>query len=36
MRIEASISLPEVTTTTGLGYWPAFWTLGSTFRGNYT
>lgn len=36
MRIEASISLPEVTAETGMGYWPAFWTLGATFRGNYT
>lgn len=36
MRIEASISLPDLTEETGLGYWPAFWTLGATFRGTYT
>ncbi|OLN86544.1 Beta-glucanase 3 [Colletotrichum chlorophyti] len=34
MRIQASISLPDVGTA-GVGYWPAFWALGSTFRGNY-
>lgn len=36
MRIGASISLPDLNTTNGVGYWPAFWTLGATFRGNYT
>ncbi|KAK1997690.1 beta-glucanase [Colletotrichum falcatum] len=34
MRIQASLSLPNVGTQ-GVGYWPAFWALGSTFRGNY-
>ncbi|KAF9878619.1 glycosyl hydrolase family 16 [Colletotrichum karsti] len=33
MRIEASLNLPNV--ANGVGYWPAFWTLGSPFRGNY-
>lgn len=33
MRIEASLSLPEL--DDGVGYWPAFWTLGSPYRGNY-
>ncbi len=36
MAVEASIQQPNVTTTNGLGYWPAFWMLGSAFRGVYT
>lgn len=35
LRIQGRLSLPEVTAN-GIGYWPAFWTLGSDFRGNYT
>jgi len=35
LAIEASIQQPNVTTTNGLGYWPAFWALGGPFRGNY-
>jgi beta-glucanase (GH16 family) len=35
MRIEASLQLPNVTGEAGLGYWPAFWTLGADYRGNY-
>jgi beta-glucanase (GH16 family) len=35
MAIEARIQQPNVDTTNGLGYWPAFWTLGAPFRGNY-
>lgn len=35
MAIEARIQQPDVNTTNGLGYWPAFWTLGAPFRGNY-
>ncbi|KAK1965462.1 beta-glucanase [Colletotrichum sublineola] len=35
MLIQASLSLPNMGTN-GLGYWPAFWALGSSFRGNYT
>jgi hypothetical protein len=34
MQISASIELPNV--ANGYGYWPAFWTIGSAFRGNYT
>lgn len=33
MRIEASIRMPDVTPSNGLGYWPSFWTLGGAFRG---
>src|SRR5215469_7489011 len=36
MAVEASIQQPNVTTSNGLGYWPAFWMLGSAFRGVYT
>ena len=36
LAVEASIEQPNVTTTNGLGYWPAFWMLGSAFRGVYT
>jgi hypothetical protein len=35
LAVEASIQQPNVTTTNGLGYWPAFWMLGAAFRGNY-
>ena len=35
MAVEARIKLPEVTPANGLGYWPAFWMLGSPYRGNY-
>lgn len=34
MRIQASLNLPSVGSN-GIGYWPAFWTLGSAYRGNY-
>lgn len=34
MRIQASLNLPNVGSN-GIGYWPAFWTLGSAYRGNY-
>jgi hypothetical protein len=36
MRIQASLSLPNLAPSASIGYWPAFWTLGATFRGNYT
>lgn len=36
MAVEASIQQPNVTTANGAGYWPAFWMLGSAFRGVYT
>ncbi|MFI7103178.1 glycoside hydrolase family 16 protein [Streptomyces sp. NPDC050161] len=35
LRIEASIRVPDVSGDRALGYWPAFWTLGADFRGNY-
>ncbi|GKT48756.1 uncharacterized protein ColSpa_08937 [Colletotrichum spaethianum] len=34
MRIQASFSLPDVGNK-AIGYWPAFWALGSALRGNY-
>jgi|GEM_PF-2067991 len=34
MAVEASLQQPDVNTTNGLGYWPAFWMLGAPFRGN--
>lgn len=36
LRIESRISMPAVTSTNGLGYWPAFWALGGDFRQNRT
>lgn len=35
LEVEASIQMPNVTGNAALGYWPAFWMLGSAFRGNY-
>ncbi|GAA1667823.1 hypothetical protein GCM10009745_07690 [Kribbella yunnanensis] len=35
LRIEARIQMPNVTGAGALGYWPAFWALGSPYRGNY-
>jgi beta-glucanase (GH16 family) len=35
MAIEGRIQLPNVTGAAAAGYWPAFWTLGAPFRGNY-
>ncbi|WP_069814299.1 glycoside hydrolase family 16 protein [Streptomyces sp. TP-A0874] len=35
LRIEASIQMPDVSGEEALGYWPAFWTLGAEYRGNY-
>ena len=35
LRIEASIRMPDVSGDRALGYWPAFWTLGADYRGNY-
>lgn len=36
MAVEASIQMPNVTGAAAQGYWPAFWMLGSGFRGNFT
>jgi beta-glucanase (GH16 family) len=33
MRIESRLALPDVTGEAALGYWPAFWALGSPYRG---
>jgi beta-glucanase (GH16 family) len=33
--VEAAIQQPNVTGPAAAGYWPAFWMLGSAFRGNY-
>lgn len=35
LRIEGRIQMPNVTGAQALGYWPAFWALGSPYRGNY-
>ena len=35
LKIEGRLQLPQVTGDAALGYWPAFWALGSPFRGNY-
>jgi beta-glucanase (GH16 family) len=35
LAVQASIQLPDVTGAAAEGYWPAFWMLGSAFRGNY-
>ncbi|MBM6403298.1 ricin-type beta-trefoil lectin domain protein, partial [Phycicoccus sp. CSK15P-2] len=35
LRIEGRIRMPNVTGAAAAGYWPAFWTLGSPYRGNY-
>ena len=32
VRMESMIQQPNVTTTNGLGYWPAFWMLGAPYR----
>ncbi|MGN9781772.1 glycoside hydrolase family 16 protein [Nonomuraea sp. ZG12] len=35
LRIEGRIQMPNVTGAAASGYWPAFWALGSPYRGNY-
>ncbi|MFJ5260306.1 glycoside hydrolase family 16 protein [Streptomyces sp. NPDC088387] len=35
LRVESRIQMPNVTGTAARGYWPAFWMLGTPFRGNY-
>lgn len=35
MRIQARILMPDVHGNEAVGYWPAFWTLGGAYRGNY-
>jgi beta-glucanase (GH16 family) len=36
LRIEGRIQMPNVTGAEAAGYWPAFWALGSPFRGVFT
>ena len=35
LAIESRIQMPNVTGDEALGYWPAFWALGSPYRGNW-
>lgn len=35
LAFEGRIQMPNVTGEAAMGYWPAFWTLGSPYRGNY-
>jgi Carbohydrate binding module (family 6)/Glycosyl hydrolases family 16 len=35
LRIEGRIRMPEVSGSAAAGYWPAFWALGSPYRGNH-
>lgn len=35
LRIESRIQMPNVTGAEALGYWPAFWALGTPYRGNW-
>jgi len=35
LAIEGRIQMPNVTGAAAAGYWPAFWALGSPYRGNY-
>jgi Glycosyl hydrolases family 16 len=35
LRIQSRIQMPDLTGDAALGYWPAFWALGSPYRGNY-
>jgi beta-glucanase (GH16 family) len=35
LRIEGRVQMPNVSGDKALGYWPAFWALGSPYRGNY-
>ncbi|WP_030156265.1 glycoside hydrolase family 16 protein [Glycomyces sp. NRRL B-16210] len=35
LRIEGRLQVPQVTGEAALGYWPAFWALGSPYAGNY-
>ncbi|HZR38656.1 MAG TPA: cellulose binding domain-containing protein [Ktedonobacteraceae bacterium] len=36
LEVTASLQQPNVSGQSALGYWPAFWMLGSAFRGVYT
>jgi hypothetical protein len=34
LRVEARLQMPDVTGAAAAGYWPAFWMLGTPYRGN--
>ena len=34
LRVEARLQMPNVTGAAARGYWPAFWMLGTPYRGN--
>jgi Carbohydrate binding module (family 6)/F5/8 type C domain/Glycosyl hydrolases family 16 len=34
LRVEARLQMPNVTAAAAAGYWPAFWMLGTPYRGN--
>ncbi|WP_025274357.1 SGNH hydrolase domain-containing protein [Haloglycomyces albus] len=36
VRLEASLRLPDVDESDGLGYWSAFWAMGADLRDGYT
>jgi len=36
VRFESRLRLPDVSGAAAQGIWPAFWSLGAAFRGNYT
>ena len=36
MRVQSSMALPNVNSSNGLGYWPAFWMLGAPIRSGST
>ncbi|WP_328500772.1 glycoside hydrolase family 16 protein [Streptomyces sp. NBC_00457] len=35
LRVQSRIQMPNVTGAAARGYWPAFWMLGTPYRGNY-
>ncbi|CCK26182.1 secreted glucosidase [Streptomyces davaonensis JCM 4913] len=35
LRVQSRIQMPNVTGTAARGYWPAFWMLGTPYRGNW-
>lgn len=35
LRVQARIQMPNVTGAAARGYWPAFWMLGTPYRGNW-
>jgi hypothetical protein len=35
LAVEASIRLPTLGSAEAQGYWPAYWMLGASYRGNY-